>query len=131
MPLPSRARPPKKPKMALKMGQKRQYLTDNFEDLPDDIKALKNGHVYLFYVTHSKSPAQTVRALVDRYGCVKSAIKLTPLLNAMKKFSDATSKTTMTRFKAKCCESFHLSEKEPQPSPGQPSGKYPFFLFFW
>ena len=48
-----------------KTGKTRQYLMDNFCHLPDDVNALKNGHMLFIFFTNDQSTAKTIRTVKD------------------------------------------------------------------
>ena len=97
-----------------KMGKKRQYLTDNFSDLPQDSNDLKNGHLLFLYITNDKSNVKTERLIEHAYQCLPIRVQLQSLINHEKKFSDSTSESVMARYRACCCEQFELKWQEEQ-----------------
>lgn len=104
--------------MPEKMGKIRQYLTDHFNTLPDNLNDFRNGHLLLLHIINYKSIGKTIDTVVENLPCRITQAQLRSLLNRAKKFKSIDGDAAMTKYSCLCCEpytSFDPIQEDPQP----------------
>ena len=111
----------KRKKLPAKAGKKRQYLIDNFGELPEDPKMMKNGHILYLYTTNDRSPTKTIHAVKQKYSCDLTQTQLQSLINREKKFARSTNAAARIALATLRTEAFIL----PRPNPGPSASDLP------
>ena len=121
--------PPKKrkrlfPTPPAKTGVAAKYLSDNFNDIPDSITDMKNGHILYLYLSNCRNVKQTcskLKELPDTSNVPDFTYSVQRLVwNSLEKFHRLTVKKEMDNFKDICTEAFYILPQTPRPKPAVP-----------
>ena len=121
--------PPKKRKILFptppaKTGVAAKYLSDNFNDIPDSITDMKNGHILYLYLLNCRNVKQTcskLKELPDTSNVPDFTYSVQRVVwNSLEKFHRLTVKKEMDNFKDICTEAFYILPQTPRPKPAVP-----------
>ena len=122
--------PPRKKRKVVpeKTGKTRQYLMDNFCHVPDDVNALKNGHMLFIFFANDQSIAKTIRTVKETLQCRILPHQLVTLLGkSIHKFRNLSRDSDMEKFSTVCSEAYtgFTPPDEPEPGPSMPGEPEP------